>query len=122
PDLGACSTVLPHDVMSVSQHYARAWRDDAADDADERGLAGSVRSQEREDLALADLEIDRLQSLKPGGVDLRDIRNRNGGLSVRSAQVSRLRARGLLQHESELLKEVIRGPHCAPALLCGKLA
>ena len=37
----------------------RRRRDDAADDVDERRLPGAVRPEQREDLALPDLEIDR---------------------------------------------------------------
>ena len=34
-----------------------------ADDADQRRLAGAVRAEQREDLALVDVEVDRLQRL-----------------------------------------------------------
>ena len=49
---------------------ARGRRDDAADDADQRRLAGAVRAEQREDLALADLEVDALQRLQARGVGL----------------------------------------------------
>jgi hypothetical protein len=32
--------------------------DDAADDADQRGLAGAVGAEQREDLAAADVQVD----------------------------------------------------------------
>jgi hypothetical protein len=40
-------------------------RDDAADDVDQRGLAGAIGTEQREDLAAADLEADVLEGLKP---------------------------------------------------------
>ena len=39
--------------------------DDAADDADEGGLAGAVRAEQAENLALRDVEVDVLQRRKP---------------------------------------------------------
>ena len=50
--------------------------DDAADDADQRRLAGAVRAEQREDLAAADLEVDALQRLEPGRVGLGELRRR----------------------------------------------
>ena len=44
--------------------------DDAADDADQRGLAGAVGAEQREDLAAADLEVDVLQRLEARRVGL----------------------------------------------------
>ena len=46
--------------------------DDAADDADQRRLAGAVGAEQREDLAAADLEVDVLESVEAGGVGLGD--------------------------------------------------
>jgi len=56
--------------VPVDAHLARARRDDAADDVDQRGLAGAVRAEQREDLAALDLEVDALQRLQAGGVAL----------------------------------------------------
>ena len=39
--------------------------DDAADDVDHRRLAGAIGTEKRENLAFADVEIDRLQRLDP---------------------------------------------------------
>ena len=39
--------------------------DDAADDADERGLAGAVGAEQREDLAALDIEVTVLSAWKP---------------------------------------------------------
>jgi hypothetical protein len=47
-----------------STHPALGRVDDAADDADQRRLARAIGSQQREDLAAADLEVDTLQGLK----------------------------------------------------------
>ena len=41
--------------------------------ADQRGLAGAVRPEQREDLAALDAEGDGLERLEPGVVGLRQI-------------------------------------------------
>ena len=68
PDQLARRAVILDDVVAADRHAARGRRDDAADDVDERGLAGAVRPEEREDLALANLEVDVLQCLEARGV------------------------------------------------------
>ena len=50
-------------VLAVDQHLAAARSDDPADDVDHRRLAGAVRAEQRENLALADVEVDRLERL-----------------------------------------------------------
>jgi hypothetical protein len=59
-------------VVAVGGHGARGGGDDAADDVDERGLAGAVGAEQCEDLAATDLEVDALEGLKPGGVGFGD--------------------------------------------------
>ena len=54
--------------------------DRAADDADQRRLAGTVRTQECEDLAAADLQIDVLQRLEAGPVGLAKARYGDDGI------------------------------------------
>src|SRR6266568_3778552 len=67
-------------MMSVNQDGAARRIDDAADDVDQRGLAGAVRPQQREDFTTPDLQIDALERLKPGRIGLDDIRDRDGRL------------------------------------------
>jgi len=64
PDLRAALAVVAQDVVAVHQHGARGRRDDPANDADQRGLAGAVRAKQGEDLALADFQVDLLQRLE----------------------------------------------------------
>jgi len=47
--------------VPVNEHLATARVDDAADDIDQRGLAGAVRAEQPEDLTLVDLEINVLE-------------------------------------------------------------
>jgi hypothetical protein len=47
--------------------------DDAADDVDQRRLAGTVRAEQGEDLSLPDLQIDALQRLVPGSIGLAQV-------------------------------------------------
>ena len=75
PDLGARRAEVAHDVVAVRRHGAGRRGDDAADDVDERGLAGAVRSEQREDFAATDFEIDVLERVKAGSVGLRQTRD-----------------------------------------------
>ena len=75
PDPGARRAEVAHDVVAVGRDRAGGRGDDAADDVDQRGLAGAVRAQQRENLAAADLEIDVLERVEAGGVGLGKTRN-----------------------------------------------
>src|SRR5205807_1455107 len=64
-ELGDLVGLEPGDVLPLENDRARGRRVDAGDRVEERGLARTVRPDEREDLALADLEtdlVDRRQS------------------------------------------------------------
>ena len=54
-DHRARGAVVLEDVMAAHRHGARGRRHDAADDVDERCLAGAVRPQQAEDLAAANV-------------------------------------------------------------------
>jgi hypothetical protein len=60
-------------VAAVHRHRAAGRIDDAADDADQRGLAGAVRSEQRENLAAPDVQVDAFQRLEAGLVGFREI-------------------------------------------------
>jgi hypothetical protein len=49
--------------MAVRDDHARGWRDDAADDVDQRRLACTIGAEQREDFTFLNLEIDVLQRL-----------------------------------------------------------
>ena len=53
--------IVAHDIMAVDEDPARSHRHRAADDADQRRLAGAVRAEEGENLAFGDLEVDRVE-------------------------------------------------------------
>ena len=72
-DHGAHAAVVASDVAAVDRHRARRGIDDAADDGDERRLAGAVGAEQREDLAAADVEVDILQGLEARSVRLRQV-------------------------------------------------
>src|SRR6202049_3235967 len=59
--------------MAADGHVAFAEIGDAADDADQRGLAGAVRSQQRKYLAALDFQVDVIERLEAGAVDLRQV-------------------------------------------------
>src|SRR6516162_2781040 len=65
--------------MAVDLHRARRRIDDAADDADQSRLAGAIRAEQRENLAVADVEVDVFKRLESGGVNLIETRDGNGG-------------------------------------------
>ena len=72
-DHGARRPVVRDDVVPADCHRARRRGDDAADDVDQRGLAGAVRPEQREDLAAADLQVDALQRLEAGGIGFGEV-------------------------------------------------
>jgi hypothetical protein len=75
--------------VTVDRHGAGAGGDDAAYDADQRGLAGAVGAQQREDLALADLEIDVLERLQTRGVGLGQVEiDSAGAMNATLAQLA----------------------------------
>src|SRR5262249_41169139 len=73
PDLCARRPELAGDVVAGGDDPAARRRDDAADDVDQSRLAGPVRAEEREDLALLDLEVHVAERRVPGGVRLGEL-------------------------------------------------
>ena len=73
----AGGAIVGEDVVAADGDRAGRRRHDPADDADQRGLAGAVRPEQRENLALVDVEIDALECLEPGSIGLGKVRNRN---------------------------------------------
>src|SRR5258705_3483856 len=61
--------------MAVDSDAAFAEIGDTADDADQRGLAGAVRPQQRKDLAAADFQVDVVKRLETGAIGFRQICN-----------------------------------------------
>src|SRR5437660_4596507 len=68
PDQRARGAIVPVDVMAADGDAALAQIGDAADDADQRSLAGAVRAKEGEYLAALDVQIDVVQRLEAGAV------------------------------------------------------
>src|SRR6185312_5502127 len=73
PDQGARGAVILADVVTADGDASLADIGDAADDADQGGLAGAVRSEQCEYLAAADVKVDVLQRLEAGAVGLRQV-------------------------------------------------
>src|SRR5690606_32726367 len=72
-DLRARRAIVANDVVAIDQHPPSARIDDAADDADQGGLAGTVGPKQSEDLPPADLQIDGFQRRVTGGVGLSEL-------------------------------------------------
>ena len=87
-DQRARGAVVLDDVVAVDRDRALRRIENAADDADQRGLAGAVRAEQREDLAAPDLEIDRFQRLETGRVGLGQIGDGNDGWHDRQAVIA----------------------------------
>src|SRR6266436_8088162 len=68
PDQPARGAVITVYVMAADGDAAFAEIGDAADDADQSGLAGAVRAEQRENLAAFDVEVDVVQRLEGGAV------------------------------------------------------
>ena len=78
-DQRARGAIILVDVMAVDRDPAFAQIGDAADDADQRGLAGAVRAEQRKDLAAVDIEIDAVQRLEAGAIGFGQIGDGNDG-------------------------------------------
>jgi hypothetical protein len=72
-DQRARRAILFREMMSVDQDRAGRRIDDAADDVDQRGLAGAIWPQQREDLATPYLKVDALERLKSGRIGFDDV-------------------------------------------------
>src|SRR6185312_13559176 len=79
PDQRARRAIIVRDVVTIDRDPAPARIDDAADDPDQRGLAGAVRSQQGEDFALVDVEIDIPERREAGAIGLRQIGDGDDG-------------------------------------------
>ena len=77
PDQRAGGAIVADDVMAIDRDLALRGDQDAADDADQRGLAGAVGAEQSEDLAALDVEIDVVERLEPGRIGLRQIADGN---------------------------------------------
>src|SRR5690606_9048188 len=82
-DLAARGAVVADDVLAADQYLAVARIDDAADDADQGGLAGAVGAEQGEDLAALDVEVDGLERRVAAGVGLAQAADRDDGLHMR---------------------------------------
>ena len=51
-------------IVAIHQDAAFTGRNDAADDVDESGLARAIGPQQRQDLALADIQVDVLEGME----------------------------------------------------------
>ncbi len=76
--------VILDDVVAVGDDCARGRPHETADHADERGLAGAVGAEQREDLAAPDREIHAFQRLVPAVVGLVQAGNYNDGIHTTS--------------------------------------
>ena len=60
------AAVVLDEVMAVDQNRTRGRIDDPADDVDQRSLARSVRTGQRENFAAPEVRIDALERVKSG--------------------------------------------------------
>ena len=77
PDQLAGIAVIPGDVITINDDLAFARIDNTANNADQRGLAGTIWPQQRKYLAVTDIQIDIRQCPLPGSIDLGKISDRN---------------------------------------------
>src|SRR5580698_2280048 len=70
PDQRARRAIVGNDVVTVDGDFAGGRVDDAANDTDQRRLAGAVGAEQREDLAVTDIQVDVFEGLEAGGVGL----------------------------------------------------
>jgi hypothetical protein len=79
-DQRARRAIAVDDVVAIDRHFALCRHQDAANDADERGLAGTVWSEQCKNLAAADVEIDVFKRAEAGRVAFRQVLDGNDGL------------------------------------------
>jgi hypothetical protein len=79
-DLAARRAILGADVVPVRKHRAFGRVDDAADDRNQRGLAGAIGAEQRKDFAAADVQVDVAQRLEAGSIRLAQTGNGNDRL------------------------------------------
>ena len=72
-------TKIGADVMAPDQHGAGCGLDNTANGRDQRGLAGTVRAEQRKYLTFLDVQIDGVQGLTPTVVGLGQVSDRNDG-------------------------------------------
>src|SRR5579875_79114 len=77
--ISARVAIIADDVISADRDAAARRIDDAADDADQRGLAGAVRTEQREYLAVLDVEIDVLERLETARIGLAEVPDGDDG-------------------------------------------
>ena len=82
-DLRAGAAKIFDDVVTVGDDRSGGEIHGSAHDADQRGFSRSVRSEQREDFAALDLEVDVLQRLMTRRVSLRQLLDRDDRLHVR---------------------------------------
>src|SRR5207253_755217 len=82
PELGAAEGGEPGDVGAVEADAAGIRRGGPGDEIEERRLAGAVRPEEAEELALLDVEIHAAHGLDPAEALLQalDLENAHSGL------------------------------------------
>jgi hypothetical protein len=79
-DLGPCCAIIGYDIVTVGNDRPFARIDDAADDADQRRLAGAVRPEQGENLALVYLKVDVGERLETRRIGLGQVFDRNDRL------------------------------------------
>ena len=84
-DLRAGGAVILDDVIAADLHRAAAGVDDAADDADQGGLARAVGAEQGEDFTRLDVQIDAAQGGVAGGVGLVQLLDGNDRLHEKSS-------------------------------------
>src|SRR4051812_23529679 len=67
---GTRCSVVPQDVVAVDCDAAGGRIDDAADDVDQRGLAGAVWAEQRKYFAAPDMQVDVFQRLESRRISL----------------------------------------------------
>src|SRR5678816_2050558 len=64
-DLRSGAAIIAHDIAAIDENTTRRRRHNAADNTDQSRFAGAVGTEQGENLALEDFEIDRFQCLEP---------------------------------------------------------
>ena len=80
-------TILAAVIEPIDQHLSAGRVNQATDNTDQRGLAGPVRAQQREDFTTPNLQTHALERLKTTGVGLGQVVHCNNAVHAVSAPV-----------------------------------
>src|SRR5210317_630760 len=70
---GTGLTIVPDDIMAINRHHAGTGIYNAADDTDQSSFAGTIGTEQCDDLAIFDFQTDIFKRLEAGLIGFRKV-------------------------------------------------